>query len=97
MILLFQNIYYFAPDERTDVLSKLRDLAPAGVVAVTTAVADAHDPIAGHLNLVLSSTAGNYPLPTAAAICDGLRSAAFVTIDQRKLAPRQPLRAFIAS
>lgn len=97
MILLFQNLYYFAPDERHTVLTRLRNLAPNGVLAVATAVADSGDAIARHLDLVLRSTIGNYPLSTTAEIGNELRSAGFATLDQRRLAPRQPLRAFIAS
>jgi hypothetical protein len=78
-------------------LTRLRNLAPNGVLAVATAVADSGDAIARHLDLVLRSTIGNYPLSTTAEIGNELRSAGFATLDQRRLAPRQPLRAFIAS
>jgi hypothetical protein len=79
------------------VLARLRKLAPNGVVAVATVVASASDPIAAHLDLVLRSTAGNYPLPSAIDVQTGLRAAGFDKIDERGLAPGQPLRAFIAS
>jgi SAM-dependent methyltransferase len=97
LILLFQNIYYFPTEERRAVLARLRKLAPNGVVAVATVVASASDPIAAHLDLVLRSTAGNYPLPSATEVPAALRAAGYATIDERSLAPGQPLRAFIAS
>lgn len=96
LVLLFNNIYYFHGDDRAQILIRLRELVPKGAVAVATAVADDRNIMASHLDLVLRSTAGNFPLPTAAEIREGLRAAGFTNIEQRKLAPGQPVRAFVA-
>ena len=96
LVLLFQNIYYFPPEERPGVLARLRALAPNGVVVVASAVSDANDPIGSHLDIVLRSTLGNYPLPVTEEIRSELTSAGFSRVDVRRLAPRQPLRAFVA-
>jgi SAM-dependent methyltransferase len=97
LVLLFQNIYYFAPDDRPALLDRLRRLAPDGAVVVGTAVAGTGDPAAAHLDLVLRSTDGNVGLPTAAEMREGLAAAGFRTVDERRLAPLQPLRGFVAS
>ena len=96
LVLLFQNIYYFPVAERPELLRRLRSLAPAGVVVIATAVAGTGDPAAAHLDVVLRSTAGNTPLPTVAELRTDLAGAGFATVTARRLAPRQPLRAFVA-
>ena len=96
LVLLFQNIYYFPTDDRPALLATLRQLAPDGIVTVATAVANAGDPLASHLDVVLRSTAGNEPLPTAADVRSALTAVGFPRIEERRLAPRQPIRAFVA-
>lgn len=96
-MLLFQNIYYFPVVERPGILGRLRSLAPSGRVVVATAVAGTGDPFAAHLDLVLRSTVGNYPLPTVSELREALSAAGFATVEERQLAPRQPLRAFVTS
>jgi SAM-dependent methyltransferase len=96
LVLLFQNIYYFSPTERPGLLGALRALAPDGAVVVATAVAGTGDPAAAHLDVVLRSTVGNTPLPTVAEVRGDLTSAGFTSIDERRLVPFQPLRAFVA-
>jgi SAM-dependent methyltransferase len=96
LVLLFQNIYYFPPAERPGLLEALRSLAPDGAVVVATAVAGTGDPAAAHLDVVLRSTEGNTPLPSAAEMHRDLAAAGFTSIDERRLAPLQPLRAFVA-
>ncbi|MGH9186298.1 MAG: class I SAM-dependent methyltransferase [Acidimicrobiales bacterium] len=96
LVLLFQSIYYFPVDERTALLTQLRSLVPDGVVAVVSMVTDGHDPLGAHYDLLFRSTAGNYPVPAAAEVRAALTEAGFRRVDERRLAPRQPLRAFVA-
>jgi SAM-dependent methyltransferase len=96
LVLLMQNIYYFDGDGRTGLLRALRELAPAGTVVVATAVAGTGDPAAAHLDLVLRSTVGNTPLPTVPELSADLAAAGFASVEARRLAPWQPLRAFVA-
>jgi hypothetical protein len=91
-----QNIYYFDGDDRAGLLRALRTLAPAGAVVVATAVAGTGDPAAAHLDLVLRSTAGNTPLPTIPELGADLAASGFTSVEARRLAPWQPLRAFVA-
>jgi 4-hydroxy-2,2'-bipyrrole-5-carbaldehyde O-methyltransferase len=97
LVLLFQNIYYFADDDRTGLLTRLRTLAPDGAVVVATAVSGTGDPAAAHLDVVLRSTLGNTPLPTVDELRTDLDAAGFARVEERRLAPLQPLRAFVAS
>jgi SAM-dependent methyltransferase len=96
LVLLMQNIYYFDHEHRAGLLRAVRGLAPGGAVVVATAVAGTGDPAAAHLDVVLRSTAGNTPLPTVAGLRADLVAAGFTMIDERRLAPRQPLRAVVA-
>lgn len=96
LVLLFQNIYYFPAAERPRLLEALRALAPDGAVVVASAVAGTGDPAAAHLDVVLRSTVGNTPLPTVAEMRRDLVAAGFTSVDERRLAPLQPLRAFVA-
>jgi 4-hydroxy-2,2'-bipyrrole-5-carbaldehyde O-methyltransferase len=97
LVVLAQNIYYFAPADRPPLLARLRSLAPHGAVVIATAVAGLGDPVAANLDLVLRSTAGTYALPTAPELRADLTAAGLTTIDERRLAPFQPLRAFVAA
>lgn len=97
LVLLVQNVYYFDGADRIELLREARRLTPAGAVLVASAVRDTRDPAAAHLDVVLRSTAGNTPLPTVAELRDDLVAAGFTRIDERHLAPRQPLRAILAT
>ena len=97
LVLAMQNIYYFAGADRLDVLTRLRHLAPGGSVVIATAVAGTGDPAAAHLDVVLRSTAGNTGLPTVDELHADLTAAGFTSIDERRLAPFQPLRAVVAA
>ena len=96
-MLLLQNVYYFADDDRITLLRRLRDLAPAGAVVIATAVRGTGDPFAAHLDVVLRSTAGNTALPTVDELRADLAAAGFTQVEVRRLAPFQPLRALVAS
>jgi len=97
LVLAFQNIYYFDGPDRRDVLTHLRHLAKGGAVVIATAVAGTGDAAAAHLDAVLRSTVGNTGLPTVDELRNNLTAAGFDTIDERRLAPFQPMRAVVAS
>ena len=97
LVLALQNIYYFDGRDRLDVLAHLRHLATGGAVVIATAVAGTGDPAAAHLDAVLRSTNGNTGLPTVAELRNDLIAAGFDTVDERRLAPFQPMRAVVAS
>jgi SAM-dependent methyltransferase len=97
LVMALQNIYYFDGPDRLDVLGHLRRLAAGGAVVIATAVAGTGDPAAAHLDAVLRSTVGNTGLPTVDELRDDLTTAGFGTVDERHLAPFQPMRAVVAS
>lgn len=97
LVLLLQNVYYFAGADRAALLRRVRALAPSGAVVVATAVRGTGDAAAAHLDLVLRSTAGNTPLPTVDELRTDLAAAGFAAVDVRRLAPFQPLRALVAT
>lgn len=95
LVVLAQNIYYFPRADRPALLARLRALA-SGAVVIATAVSGLGDPVAANLDLVLRSTVGTFPLPTTDELRADLAAAGFTAIDERRLAPFQPLRAVIA-
>ena len=96
LVLALQNVYYFGPGDRVGTLARLRALAPGGTVALATAVAGTGDPAAAHLDVVLRSTVGSVGLPTPAEMHEALTEAGFASVEERRLAPWQPLRGFVA-
>ena len=96
LVLALQNIYYFAPGDQPALLARLRELAPGGTVVLGTAVAGTGDPAAAHLDVVLRSTAGSVGLPTSGEMVSALAAAGFAQVEERRLAPWQPLRGFVA-
>jgi SAM-dependent methyltransferase len=96
LVLALQNIYYFAPGDQPALLARLRELAPGGTVVLGTAVAGTGDPAAAHLDVVLRSTVGSVGLPTSEEMVGALVEAGFARVEERRLAPWQPLRGFIA-
>jgi 4-hydroxy-2,2'-bipyrrole-5-carbaldehyde O-methyltransferase len=96
LVLALQNIYYFAPGDQPALLARLRELAPGGTVVLGTAVAGTGDPAAAHLDVVLRSTVGSVGLPTREEMVRALVEAGFAHVDERRLAPWQPLRGFVA-
>jgi 4-hydroxy-2,2'-bipyrrole-5-carbaldehyde O-methyltransferase len=96
LVLALQNIYYFAPGDQPALLARLRELAPGGTVVLGTAVAGTGDPAAAHLDVVLRSTAGSVGLPTSGEMVSALGAAGFAHVEERHLAPWQPLRGFVA-
>lgn len=80
LLLLLNNVYYWPPEERTDVLRRLRALVPGGTVVVATATAN-RQAFNRHLDLVLRVTKGSWRLPTAAELRDGLRAVGFAAVE----------------
>lgn len=95
LVLLLQNIYYWPPEQRPDVLRRLRQLAPGGTVVVASALA-AGLPFNHHLDLVLRVTVGNWRLPTAEELERDLRSAGFGSVELLEPVPRAGLVAAVA-
>lgn len=96
LVLLLQNIYYWPPDERPAVFSRLRRLASRGTVVVASAVPSG-PAVNRHLDVVLRVTVGNWRLPTAAELNRDLHTAGFEHVDVIEPVPRTGFVAAVAS
>jgi SAM-dependent methyltransferase len=96
LVLLFQNVYYFAEDERPDLLRRLRALlAPGGAVVLASLFAG-RSLAAAHYDLLFQATAGCGPLPRHEELDRQLRDAGFTTTRWVQLMPLASVHAVVA-
>ena len=87
LVLLFQNIYYFAEDERPGLLRRLHGLlAPSGALVLASLFAG-RSLAAVHYDLLFRATAGCAPLPRRQEFDRQLRDAEFSTTRWVQLMP----------
>lgn len=96
VVMLLQNIYYWPPEERPTVLSRLRKLAPSGTVVVATAI-PAGAAFIRHLDLVLRVTEQNWRLPTRRELASAMRHAGFDSFELFEPVPRSGFLVGIGS
>lgn len=97
LITLFNNIYYFAPEERVTFFRRLAaSIAPGGALAVVTATAGPTVAIRA-FDLVLQSTEGCWALPSRDALVAQLRDSGFGGVRRDEIAAGQSLDAFLAT
>jgi 4-hydroxy-2,2'-bipyrrole-5-carbaldehyde O-methyltransferase len=96
LVLLFQNIYYFAEDERPDLLRRLDGLlAPGGALVVASLFAG-RSLAAAHYDVLFRATAGCAPLPRRQELDRQLRDAGFTSTRWARLIPRESFHAVLA-
>ena len=96
LVLLFQNVYYFAVDERPDLLRRLRGLlAPGGALVLASLFAGRSLAVA-HYDLLFRATAGLGPLPRRQELERQLRDAGFTTTRWVQLLPLTSFHAIVA-
>jgi SAM-dependent methyltransferase len=96
LVLLFQNIYYFAEDERPDLLRRLRGLlAPGGALVVASLFAG-RSLAAAHYDVLFRATAGCAPLPRRQQLDRQLHDAGFTSARWVRLIPRESFYAVLA-
>ena len=96
LVLLFQNIYYFAEEERPSLLRSLRGLlAPGGALLLASLFAG-RALAAAHYDLLFRATAGCAPLPRRQALDRQLHDAGFTTTRWVQLIPLEPFHAVVA-
>jgi len=79
LVLLFQNVYYFAEDERPDLLRRLHGLlTPSGALVLASLFAS-RSLAAVHYDLLFRATASCAPLPRRQQLDRQLRDAGFTT------------------
>jgi SAM-dependent methyltransferase len=93
---LYNNIYYFIPEERPTLFKALRDrLAPGGRLALISAMQGA-SVATNDLDLVLRSTAGCTALPTVAELSAQLMESGFRSVKETSLVPFESLYGLVA-
>jgi 4-hydroxy-2,2'-bipyrrole-5-carbaldehyde O-methyltransferase len=96
LVLLVQNIYYFAEDERPDLLRHLhRLLAPTGALVLASLFAG-RSLAAAHYDLLFRATAGCAPLPRRQELERQLHDAGFTTTRWVQLMPLGSFHALVA-
>jgi 4-hydroxy-2,2'-bipyrrole-5-carbaldehyde O-methyltransferase len=96
LVLLFQNVYYFAVDERPDLLRRLRGLLAPGGALVLASLFAGRSLAAAHYDLVFRATAGLGPLPRRQELDRQLRDAGFTTARWVQLLPLTSFHAIVA-
>lgn len=96
VILLLNNIYYFAPEERPDLFRTLRGALREGGRLVLVSMFHDSNPTALNLDLILACTQGCYALTTPARLEPELREAGFRRIRTDQLVSGQSLYAIQA-
>ncbi len=89
--MLLNNIYYWAPTVRGEILKTLRQcVEPSGTLVVATALPDGQA-FSRHLDMVLRVTQSSHRLPTRDELRDDLRHAGFDEVTVTELIPRSGL------
>jgi SAM-dependent methyltransferase len=96
LVLLFQNVYYFAADERPDLLRRLRGLLAPGGALVLASLFAGRSLAAAHYDLLYRATAGCGPLPRRQELDRQLRDAGFATTRWVQLLPLTSFHAIVA-
>jgi cyclopropane fatty-acyl-phospholipid synthase-like methyltransferase len=94
---LYNNTYYFAPEERPDLFRSLRSrLAPGGALGIVSAMRGKGSAFTIDLDLVLRSTVGNTALPDLDELTTQLKESGFESVDRIRLVPVEPLYGLVA-
>ena len=96
LVLLFQNVYYFAADERPDLLRRLRGLLTPGGALVLASLFAGRSLAVAHYDLLFRATAGLGPLPRRQELERQLRDAGFTTTRWVQLLPLTSFHAIVA-
>jgi 4-hydroxy-2,2'-bipyrrole-5-carbaldehyde O-methyltransferase len=96
LVLLFQNIYYFAEDERPGLLRRLHGLlAPGGALLLASLFAG-RSLAAVHYDLLFRATAGCAPLPRHQELDHQLHHVGLTTTRWVQLIPHESFHAVVA-
>jgi SAM-dependent methyltransferase len=96
LVLLLQNVYYFAEDQRPALLRRLHGLlAPGGALLLASLFAGG-SLAAAHYDLLFRATEGCGPLPQRRQLDRQLHHAEFTTTRWRRLIPLESFYAVVA-
>lgn len=91
LVLPMNNIYYWPPERRADLLRTIRScMAPGGGLLLASATPDGQ-PFSRHLDVMLRVTSGSHRLPTAQELESDLRSAGLVDVAVLEPVPKSGL------
>ena len=96
LVLLLQNVYYFAEDERPDLLRRLHGLLAPGGTLVLASLFAGRSLAAAHYDLLFRATAGCGPLPRRQELDRQLHDAGFTTTRWVQLIPLGSFHAVLA-
>jgi protein-L-isoaspartate O-methyltransferase len=96
LIFVFNNVYYFSPEERPALFLDLRSALSDRGTLVLISMLHGKTPGALHLDLVLASTVGCYPLPDLEPLAAQLAQTGFGDVQTDRLIPREPYFAIRA-
>ena len=96
LVLLFQNVYYFAEDERPGLLRRLHGLLAPGGALLLVSLFQGRSLAAVHYDLLFRATAGCGPLPRRRQLDRQLHDAGFTTMRWVQLIPLESFHAVVA-
>jgi SAM-dependent methyltransferase len=96
LVILAQNIYYWAPEDRTGVFRRLRDLVGTRGAALVISATPRGFPLVRHLDMMLRVTKRNWRLPTADELDIAARQAGFAQVRTESVLPLSGLVACLA-
>lgn len=98
LITLYNNLYYFVPEERIALFSTLRSLlAPDGSLAIACSMMQGNHITTVDLDLMYRSTMGCSWLPTLNEIILELHDSGFRHVRKNKLLPVEPFYGIVAT
>jgi 2-polyprenyl-3-methyl-5-hydroxy-6-metoxy-1,4-benzoquinol methylase len=96
LVLLLQNVYYFAEDERPELLRRLHGLLAPGGALLLASLLTGRSLAAAHYDLLFRATEGCAPLPRRQELDRQLRDAGFTTTRWVQLMPLGSFHAVLA-
>jgi cyclopropane fatty-acyl-phospholipid synthase-like methyltransferase len=96
LVLLLQNVYYFAEDERPGLLRRLHGLLAPGGALLLASLLTGRSLAAAHYDLLFRATAGCGPLPRRQELDRQLHDAGFTTTRWVQLIPLGSFHAVLA-
>jgi SAM-dependent methyltransferase len=96
LVLLLQNIYYFAEDQRPELLRRLHGLVTPGGALLLASLFAGRSLAAAHYDLLFRATEGCGPLPRRQKLDRQLHHAGFITTQWIQLIPLESFHAVVA-
>jgi SAM-dependent methyltransferase len=96
LVLLFQNVFYFAEDRRPELLRRLHGLLGGGGALLLASPFAGRSLAAAHYDLVFRATAGLGPLPRRQQLDRQLHDAGFTTTRWLRPIPLEPYHLVVA-